>query len=86
MSITYNSQESEKDDNGKGEKGDERVGVDVRVAVLEYLGQYQPSNDEHEGSVWVQTFNEMSMILNRHYLRASYCVCIICQLCQEGYL
>jgi hypothetical protein len=38
--VIVNSQESEEDDNGKGEKGDESIGVDVRVAVLEHLGQH----------------------------------------------
>ena len=50
------------------------------------LVSISPAMMNMKGSVWVQTFNEMSMILNRHSLRASYCVCIICLLCQEGYL
>ena len=51
-SITYNTKQSEQYDHSKGEEGYERIGMEIRVSVLEDLHQQKSSNDEHEGSVW----------------------------------
>ncbi len=50
--VTHDSQQSEEDNNSEGEKGDEGIGIDVGVSGLEHLDYHQPSNDEHERSVF----------------------------------
>ena len=49
--MTHYAYECHEDDHGKGEEGDEGVGIDVRMSVLKELHHEEATNDEHEGSV-----------------------------------
>ncbi len=53
MVTTYNSNDSEKDDDGKCKEGNEGIGLDVGVPILIHLHQNYTTSDEHEGSVYV---------------------------------
>ena len=51
MGAAHNADEGEEDHHSKREEGQESVGVDVGVTVLEDLHQQQSGDDEHEGRV-----------------------------------
>ena len=57
MVTTYNSNDCEKHDDCKSEKGNESIGLDMGVAILIHLHQNYTSSDEHERSVYIMDKN-----------------------------